>query len=111
MRFECEDFPGNWIEYDDVWSRKEVQQPFVLAGAELLDFIRAKATGVHLACVGAEPVTQVTNISDDGLGDVRWEIFAWLRWTVLAAAIELGRLGEASGRRLLRKPAASVDQT
>lgn len=112
MRFECEDFPGNWIEYADAWTRKEVQQPFVLEGAGLLDFMRTKATAVHLACIGAEAVTEVTAISDDGLANVRWEVFAWLRWTPLAAALELGRLGEASGRRLLRKPeATAVQQT
>jgi hypothetical protein len=110
MRFECVDFPGSFVEYSDVWSRREVNQSFRIGDSELIDFARAKTTAINLERVGMEPLTDVADITDDGLGDVRWELFAWWRFTVLAAASELGRLGEASGRRLLQRRAASADQ-
>lgn len=111
MRFECADYPGNWVEYSPVWTRREVRQSFAVSDAALIEFAASKTTALHLERIGGAPLTDPAELNDDGLADVQWEVFAWWRYTIIAAAAELGRLGEASGRRLLQRQGESAATT
>lgn len=102
IRVECST-PGleaNWIEVDDVWTRKELQAFVSLVGEEYWALWGRKVVLCHLVLpdggVVDDPM-QVGLVADD----VDLRLLRWLSSAVLTATQYLLNLGEVSARLLL----------
>jgi hypothetical protein len=99
IRVECttEGLEANWIEVDDVWTRRELQAFITLQGEAYWALWARKVTACHLPLAGGDAIehpAQVVAAQDDL--DIR--LLRWLASAVLLATQTLLNLGEASAR-------------
>ena len=100
IRVECST-PGleaNWIEVDEVWTRKELREFVTLRGAAFLELWVRKVTACHIELpygggIVDDPAA-VPAVHDEL--DVR--LLGWLSAAVLLATEHILSLGEASAR-------------
>lgn len=100
IRVECST-PGleaNWIEVDEVWTRRELREFVTLRGAPFLELWVRKVTACHIEWPDGDVVVtdpaEVPAAHDDL--DVR--LLGWLSSAVLVATEHILSLGEASAR-------------
>lgn len=101
MRIECgiEGLEENWIEFEAVWTRKEIKEwDQIDAGEPLLAFIRRKATGCHLARPGLAALTDPADLTEENLDLVDLRLVEFVGSAPTLAAYALRALGKLSGR-------------
>jgi hypothetical protein len=100
IRVECST-PGleaNWLEVDEVWTRRELREFVTLRGAPFLELWTRKVTACHIELPHGSVVIDdpaAAALIHDEL-DVR--LLGWLSSAVLVATEHILSLGEASAR-------------
>lgn len=102
IRVECAT-PGlkaNWIEVDEVWTRKELQAFVALQGEAYWALWGRKVTACHVELVEGGVLDDPAAVQQV-LDDVDLRLLRWLPSAVLMATNHLLRLGEGSALLLL----------
>ena len=86
---------ANWIEVDEVWTRKELQAFLALRGDAYWELWGRKVTACHVELVDGG-VLNVPTAVQQVLGDLDIRLLRWLTAAVLMATNHLLDLGEAS---------------
>lgn len=111
-RFECEEAPDNWIELDDVWSRREVRVFWQASGQGYIDLLQRKIVACNLVTVDGAVLANANDWTEEVLDDLPYTVFIWLTTVVPGLVMEIQDLGEAQRRRLLatfaKQPAAAA---
>ena len=107
MRFEHDG--GSFVEYDDRWTRGEVNAVFDKKGTDFLELLREKIVSIQLN--GVQDITSADDLTEDRLDDVDWIVYQWFVDTPGAAVKEMQRLGEASRRALWGISEATTEET
>lgn len=101
MKFVCqlEGFAENWIEFSDVWTRREGKDLFELPERDAFDkYVPLKAVACHIEIPGGKPITDPQALTYDGLDNIDARLFGFLARALFNAYTELTRLGNASAR-------------
>lgn len=109
IRIECTT-PGleaNWVEVDEVWTRRELQAFTRLAGDEYWALWARKVTACHLVLADGAVVEDPTALSAR-LDDLDIRLLRWLASAVLTATQYLLNLGETSARLSLNGVGVAV---
>ena len=99
MRFICNiaGLEQNWVEFSDVWTRREDTDLFSLPEQEgFSKYFARKCTACHIEQVGGEPITDPAQLTYDGLNDVDLRVFGFLAGSIYIACRSSQRLGNAS---------------
>ena len=102
IRVECST-PGleaNWIEVDEVWTRKELQAFVTLQGEAYWALWGRKVTACHIEPVDGGVMVAPVDVPQI-LDDLDVRLLRWLSSAVLTATNHLLSLGEASALLLL----------
>lgn len=102
IRVECTTpgLEGNWIEVDDVWTRKELQAFVSLQGEGFWALWGRKVMACHLVLADGGVVSDPAAVGLV-LDDLDLRLLRWLSNGVLTATQYLLNLGEGSARLLL----------
>lgn len=99
MKFTC-NLPGleaNWVEFSDVWTRREGKELFTLPEKQAFDkYFPLKAIACHLEQVDGEPLTNPQTITYEALDDVDARVFGFVARALFNAYTEQQLLGNAS---------------
>ena len=71
MRFTCtiEGLEANWIEFSDVWTRREGEEMYGKDDTALFDkFLRLKCTACHIQQVEGPAITDPTTLTWESMG-------------------------------------------
>ena len=101
MKFTCnlEGFEGNWIEFSDVWTKREGDELFTLPEREAFDkYMALKATACHIEQGDQEPITNPAKLTYDAFDDIDARLFGFVARALFNAYQEMQRLGNASAR-------------
>ncbi len=99
VRVVC-DTPGleaNWVEVDEVWTRKELQAFVTLEGDEYWELWARKVVACHIELPSGEVITAPERVRT-ALDDLDLRLLRWLSTAVLTATQYLLNLGEGSAR-------------
>lgn len=116
-RFECEDAPGSWVEFNDAWTRRELRDALSLTGVDFADLLRRKVLACHLVTVDGAAITAPDEITFEALDSIiDYTVYCWLIARLGTYVVEVQRLGEATQRRLWQEvagdpPAATTETT
>lgn len=121
MRYECNDpaFAGDFVEFSDSWSRKEVRETWntVPTSAEdiqdgdddgpLLACLRPKIIALRLTCSGAPPITDPNDLTVERADDMDTRLYSWFAGVWMRHLRELRSLGNALRQGLFVTSAGS----
>lgn len=99
VRVECST-PGleaNWVEFGDVWSRRELREYIKLKGDEFVELWRRKVTAVNLVTVEGEVITDPMQVHAR-LDDLDIRMMSFATDAGVDAVAHLMTLGEANRR-------------
>lgn len=108
MRYECEDFPGAFVEFSNAWTRGELKRAVSdeTTVAESWAIGVSKVTACYIPVVGGEPLTTPAQLPVDYdnaiYDDIDMRLFRWLSAVMYKAAIDATRLGETLAVALWR---------
>ena len=110
-RYECDDpdFAGNFIEYSDAWSLREVNAMVGAPLTETVPLAARKVTALHLDTVEGEPLTEAGDMTNEALEEIDLRLYYWLAGTFAKVTGDIGQLGEALRRRWFASCAAKTD--
>lgn len=99
VRAECTipGFEQNWLEVDDVWSRRELTDYLAAKGAEYRAFWARKVTACHLSTIDGETVTDPAQVYER-LDDFDVRLTGFVQQSVLRVTDHLLTLGGMSVR-------------
>jgi hypothetical protein len=105
MRYECDDpeFVGDFIEFSDSFSRGQQRAIDNASKNEelLLSLLRPKIKGLHLSCIGTEPITRTEDLTPEHTEAMDLRLYGWFIFSIWTHLRGLTDLGNALGRRLL----------
>jgi hypothetical protein len=102
-RFECETLPGNWVEFQAAWSRRELREALNELDEGFAALLQRKIAGCCLETGSGAPLDAPALITREALDqDMRYEVYCWLTTTLIQFVMEVQRLGEAMRRQLWR---------
>lgn len=112
IRVECSTpgLEGNWIEVDDIWTRKELQAFVSLQSEAYWTLWGRKVTGCHIELPDGGVVTEPATVGLV-LDDLDIRLLRWLSNAVLTATRYLLNLGEGSARLSLNGVGVAVPMT
>lgn len=101
MKFTCnlEGFEGNWIEFSDVWTRREGKELFELPESEAFNkYAPLKCVACHIELSEGEPITNPAKLTYESMDDADARVFGFVARALFNAYQEMQRLGNASAR-------------
>jgi hypothetical protein len=110
-RYECDDpaFAGNFIEYSDAWSLREVDAAWNAPPSAMVEAVAHKVTALHLEMLDGDPLMEPCDLTDDNLQGVDLRLYYWLAGTFVKVTTDIGQLGKALRRTLFASSAETTD--
>lgn len=108
MRYECNDFPGAFVEFSQAWTRGELKRAIddKTTVAESWAIGVSKVVALNIPTVDGEPLTDPALLAreyDDAIyDDIDMRLFRWLSAVMFKAAIDATSLGETLAVALWR---------
>ena len=108
MRYECDDFPGAFVEFSDAWTRGELKRAVSdeTTVAESWALGISKLTACCIPVVGGDALTEPAQLPADYdavvYDDIDMRLFRWLSAVMYKASIDATRLGETLAVALWR---------
>lgn len=99
-----------FVEFTDVWSRRDIRTFAETSGSGYFQFISAKITAVHLEDVNGQVVDDPSGITEDFVDNLRWEVFQWFSSAPSLVMRQVMNLGEATRRSLFDTPEEPAPQ-
>ena len=100
MRYECDDFPGAFVEFSQAWRRGELKRAIddKTTVAESWAIGVSKIVALNIPRIDAEPLTDPAQLpreyDADIYDDIDMRLFRWLSAVMFKAAIDATSLGE-----------------
>lgn len=101
---------GNWVEFSDVWTRKELQDYMGLRGGEFVALWQRKVTAIHIETPAGEVITDPLELHQR-LDDVDIRMLTFATDAGIDATAHLLTLGEANRRLSFAGDAAAQTTT
>jgi hypothetical protein len=113
VRIYCDapEYADAWIDVAAVWSQRQLQRLLEVAGDDFYAFLRERVGACHIPTLEGEPITDVAQLSDDGLGDVDVLLLTWIGAVMPLAVARRRALGNASARLSLPSNGATTART
>jgi hypothetical protein len=94
-RYECQEagYQGCFIEFDDVWTRRELREYRQLEGDPFLRFLAGKITGLRAVLADGTVLDQPEQLTETAIDGMDVELWSWLSEAIL----QVGRDIEARG--------------
>jgi len=108
MRYECNDFPGAFVEFSQSWTRGELKRAIddKTTVAESWAIGVSKVVALNIPTVDGEPLTDPSLLAKEYdapvYDDIDMRLFRWLSAVMYKAAIDATRLGETLAVALWR---------
>ena len=102
MRFTCtiEGLEANWLEFSDVWTRREGEELLAATRGDAVDrFIGRKCTGCYIEQLDAPALTDPKVLTWEIMGDLDIRLHQFVVNSLYSAYTETILLGNASARR------------
>jgi hypothetical protein len=117
LRYDCEAFPGSFVEFSEAWTRGELRG-VVSADVDSADSWRVavtKITTCHIERIGEDDITDPAQLPGDLLDSaydsVDMRLFRWLAHVALKAAMDVTNLGEEIAASLWRTTEAKAAES
>lgn len=94
MRYECNDFPGAFVEFSDAWSRKQLRDAWNVQGEEYMSLVRSKIVACYLPTLDGDAIDAPEKLTLDSADDMDMRLWRWFSATVPKALDDVLKLGE-----------------
>ena len=96
MRYDCNDFPGAFVEFSDAWTRKEFKRVFDNSDpAVYLALVRSKVVACYLPTSDGDAIDNPDKMTAERIEDVDVRLWTWFSNAVIKAVSDVAKLGEA----------------
>jgi len=99
MRYEYDH--DNYVVFSDKWTRGEVRNSATLSGDDYLALIASKTEAISLHLEDGDAITDPGQLTGDAPDALDWVLWRWFTYVATMHVNELGKMGEARGRRSL----------
>jgi len=114
LRYDCEAFPGSFVEISDAWTRGEIKSLISenLASSDSWRVAVTKIVACHIERIDEDAITDPAQLPAD-LTDVAYDsmdmrLFRWLANVAIKAALDVTDLGEEIAASLWRTTEATA---
>lgn len=113
MRFDCDlpEFPGAFVEFSEVWTRKELAEFLELAGDSYVAFWLRKIIALSLPLVDGGVIVDPAALTMEAYDNLDVRLVYWLAPLPAIVVTELGRLGEQTRRHVYDSYVSKIQGT